>query len=200
MNARVFTLLVLCLSTTLACRNAQDSTRPLDSPAASTTTTGSSSAVGLAGFETLNIALYQPDSVLEARVSSTNELAAYIKRVQATCQGYFGNASPPEVLDVVIAIKPARRSRVWLVSPTRAVDDESLGRLRKQIESIPPIELRGGPIAFAIMASIGGASRNLEGPTGYRPPLPKEWTDATLPSRERAVVPDDVLRVIWPDP
>jgi hypothetical protein len=152
------------------------------------------------GFATKTVVLYQPDAILRERVPSVEALSAYIKAVQAVCEVHFSGASAPETLDVVVAIKPGGHSRAWFVSPSRSEADESLGRLRPQIEAVPPPAIRAGPVAFAIVATVAGATREAPGPDGFRPPMPRAWRDAPLESAGPRVVPDDVLRHIWPDP
>ena len=181
-----------------ACRAPQDIGQSNASPTSSAA--ARTSVTGTRGFEPKSVVLYQPDAILDERVPSVEGFAAYIKEIQAVCSTYFADANAPEALDVVVAIKPGGHSHVWFVSPSRPENDESLGRLRQQIESVNPPAVRTGPVAFAIMASIAGAQREPTGSGEFRPPMPKAWMDAASKTPQQALVPDDVLHHAWPDP
>lgn len=190
----------MCL--TVACRNPREAPTENSTPTASvvpTTTANGARAATPTGFEMKSITLYQPNEVMQERVPDMRALTSYIRSVQTACQSHFAGVSAPELLDVVVAIRPGRRARAWFVSTTRPVNDESLSRLRRQIETVPPAEVRGGPVAFAIVASIAGASQPSPDPSGYAPPMPREWREAPI-ADSGAVVPDDILRVVWPEP
>lgn len=198
MKLRVCSVLLTCLA---ACRGSEQTDHGHGVPPSSAATVRSVTVDATkTGFETKTVVLYQPDPILRERIPSVEVLSSYINAVQAACQAHFAGVSAPEALDVVVAIKPGRRARTWFVAPSRSESDESLGNLRQQIESVNPPDVRGGPVAFAIVATIAGATREQSGATGFRPPMPKAWMDAPLGDPRKAVVPDDVLRVIWPDP
>jgi len=52
------------------------------------------------GFETDNVVLYQSDEALQARVGAVEDLANYIKQLQAVCGDFFAGAKTPETLRV----------------------------------------------------------------------------------------------------
>src|SRR5262245_12116100 len=89
------------------------------------------------GFETDNVVLYQPNEVLEARLAAVDDLAGYIKKLQAVCTEFFATAATPETLNVVVAVRPGKRSRVWLVSSTRPAPDAERDPLRTKLEAEP---------------------------------------------------------------
>jgi hypothetical protein len=197
---RVSSILLLGLAVA-ACRTSQDTGQPNASPTSAAAAQSATAVPGtMKGFETMEIVLYQPDATLRERVPSVEVFAAYAKEVQAACAAHFADVSAPEALDVVVAIKPNGRSRVWFVSSSRSEGDESLGRLREKIESVKPPTIRIGPVAFAIMATVAGAKREPPGPDGSHVPMPKAWRDAASKSPQPALVPDDVLHYAWPDP
>src|SRR5688572_16053024 len=71
------------------------------------------------GFETDNIVLYQPDEDLRELLPNgdVTDLANYIKQIQAVCTGFFATTiTKPENFTIVVAIRPAKRSRVWFIS------------------------------------------------------------------------------------
>ncbi len=156
-------------------------------------------AFALEGFETENIILYQPNEVLQARVGEVSDLANYIKELQELCTEFFASTKTPETLHVVVAVRPGKRSRVWLVSSTDPAPDARRAALRQKLEAMPPCDVYHGPVAFAISAKIaGGDGKNPEASKDLAPPIPKEWQDAAN-GNESLVVPDGFLDLIWPD-
>jgi hypothetical protein len=152
------------------------------------------------GFETVNIVLYHPDPVLRDRGISAEALSAYIKKLQAACVGVFADETKPDSLDVVIAVKPGMRSRVWFISATRSQGDSRLDSLGRKLESIGPPGVLNGPVVFAISATIAGAERKPpDSKEGFSPPTPREWEEASRKLGGQAAYPDDILQIIWPD-
>ncbi len=151
------------------------------------------------GFETDNIVLYQPNQALQARVSAVADLANYIKQLQAVCAEFFATTNTPETLHIVVAIRPGKRARVWFVSSTHPAPDPTREPLRKKLEAVTPCDVHDGPVAFAISAKLaGGDGKNPKGDKDFKPPVPKEWQDATK-GKESVLVPDGFLDLIWPD-
>jgi hypothetical protein len=146
------------------------------------------------GFYWTSSVLYQPDDDLRTRLSSAEELAAYMKRIDAVCTAFFASEKTPEQLDIVVGLKPQKKVRVWFVSSRRTSQDKRLIALRKQMEAIPSCAVHGGPVAFALRCSIAGAS-----PSKGDPPMPKEWHDAAVAGHTSLLVPDGIFDKIWRD-
>jgi hypothetical protein len=152
------------------------------------------------GFETDSIVLYQPDSVLRERLPDVKDLAGYIKRLQGVCEKFFSGAETPETLHVVVALKPGKRSRVWLISSAPSPVNAKRDSLRALLEAETPIEVLNGPVAFAIAAKIAGGSGDLPRTDGAdEPPVPREWKEAARGHEKPLVVPDGFLELVWPD-
>src|SRR5437763_589197 len=126
-------------------------------------------AHGAAGFKMDSTVLYQPDATLRARLGSGEDLAAYIKRIEAACTAFFASETTPEQLDIVVGLKPQKKVRVWFVSSRRTSQDRSLITLRKKLEAIAPSPVHAGPVAFALRCTIASA------PPSKEIPMPKEW-------------------------
>ena len=155
---------------------------------------------GRIGFETVNVTLYQADDVLQERVASEDELAAYLKSLQRVCSEFLAKAKKPELLDIVVAIKPGRLSRVWVVSSVAPSGDAGLNPLRGKLEALRAPEIRRGPVAVAISGSIAGAQPRPRDPSrAYQPPMPKEWQQAAAKAGTALNVPDGILAIVWPD-
>ena len=145
------------------------------------------------GFETESIVLYQPNDILEERVSDVTKFADYIKRLQDVCQQFFAAATSPETLDIVVAVRPGRQSRVWFVSSVQSTLDAKRKSLRKNLERVIPCDVSEGSIAFAIAAKIAGG----DGKKRKDIPMPVEWQKAAK-GKVNVIIPDGVLDSAWP--
>lgn len=138
--------------------------------------------------------LYQPDAPLRDRLASAEDLVAHIQRLKTVGTAFFASEQNPEILDVVVGVKPGKKVRVWLISSRRSSNDKSLIALGKKLEAVRPCTVQHGPIVFALRWIIGGnAARPSERETNRRP-IPKEWRDAG-----KLIVPDQVFERVWPD-
>jgi hypothetical protein len=154
--------------------------------------------MGLVGFSMLEIVLYQPDEVLQRRAGSPERLAAYVKILRAECAAFFRKATDPELLDIVVAIRPERRSKIWFASTTRAENDQALQELRAQLESIKPPDVREGAVAFALIASIAGERHPAEqAGEPFTPPIPPAWQEVISKHSGMVAIPDDILESVW---
>lgn len=149
------------------------------------------------GFKTAGIVLYQPDDVLKERVGSANVIADYFKKIEEVTEEHFKQHAQPANLDLVIAIKPDHRVKCWLQCTDTSVSKE-LGALRKKLEAIKPIEVTGGPFAFAVRGQLAGGVE-VKNEDGNGPPIPDEWKAAAKDVKESLMVPDGFLKLVWPD-
>lgn len=150
------------------------------------------------GFETDHLALYQPDNILRHRVPSVEVLGEYMKKLQGLCEEHFAKQTKASNLTLVIAVRPGKRSKVWFIPrPTQATAIE-LDTLRKKLEAVTPLEVRGGPFAFAICGKIAGGVAETKAEKESGPPLPEEWTTALTNSKQRGLIPDAALDLLWP--
>lgn len=94
-------------------------------------------------------ALYQPNEVLEARVTDLGEFGTYLQEVDRVCTAFFAEAKVPESLVVIIAIRPGKTSKVWFISSLHAELPKEREALREQIEKVPPCAVTVGPVAVA---------------------------------------------------
>jgi hypothetical protein len=141
------------------------------------------------GFKWDSMVLYQPDEPLRARGVEAQGLAAYCKQLEKVCTVFFASETKPERLDIVVGLKPGKKVRVWFVSSRRTSQDSSLVALRKKLEVVPAYPVHGGPFAFALRCTVGGAAPSKE------VPMPKEWR----PKGDPVLVPDGVFERIWRD-
>jgi hypothetical protein len=145
-------------------------------------------------FERDIVYLYQPDAELRTRLSSAEDLAAHIKRLQAAGTSFFASEQRRESLDVVVGVKPGKRVKIWFISSRRSSGDRELHALRKRLEAVEPCSVHSGPVVFALNWTIGGAKRTT--PAGGSPfPVPQEWRNAG----KNLSIPDGVFGRVWRD-
>ena len=151
------------------------------------------------GFSSASLALYQPNDVLQARVPSVEKFAAYVKEIEHVCQTFFAESTVAESLNLVIAIRPDKTSKVWFISSTHPDAPKDREVLRENLEKLPPCEAVGEPIAFAMVSTIaGGDGKPIKPLADGKPPFPKEWTDASKIKEAAVIVPDGILDEVWP--
>jgi len=140
-------------------------------------------------FYAAQVFLYNPDQELIEREVDIAAFGLYIKMLVASCVTAFAEVTVPERLDVVAAVLPEGKCRVWFVSERQAGDD-TLVALRRVLESTSPIAVRNGPVVFALSGAVGGRK-----PRGAPPshPVPAEWR--AISEWERLTLDDLVLRV-----
>jgi hypothetical protein len=61
------------------------------------------------------------------------------------------------------------------------------------LEKVPAIDVKEGPVAFAIELRLGTAK------VKQFPVFPKAWSDVSKSSGKPLKIPDDLFKVIWPD-
>ena len=125
------------------------------------------------------------------------ELAGYVKKLQADCEDFFAGTTTPENLDIVVAVKPGKVSRVWFVSSRSPAAGEKRDALRAKLEAVAAPDVSGGPIAFAMVGKIAGGDPALPPENAGAPPVPAEWKDAPA-KQDHAVQFDEVLASVWP--
>jgi Gram-negative bacterial TonB protein C-terminal len=142
------------------------------------------------GFRTDRIAVYQEQQVLLKRLPGPEVFGAYAKELGRVAHNFFVGDTVPEKLDIVVALQPGGSPRVWLVSSIREGDAKELEPLRKLLRAVPPIEVRDGPVAFAVQASIAGGGAP-PADNDSPPPVPKEWRKAGGSQKEGVAYSSD---------
>jgi hypothetical protein len=151
------------------------------------------------GFATDRLIMYQTSDILLRRAPGPDEFGAYYNRLKSVAHNFFVGVTTPEALQIVVVMQPGRHSRVWFVSSTRAGDAKELEPLRRLLEAVTPVEVREGPVAFAISAEIAGGDGR--GPAREKKggqPVPKEWQDAAKALEVPLPVSSDgYLNLVW---
>ena len=136
--------------------------------------------------KTESIIMLQNDAVIGQRAVSVKDVGHYLKVVREAFDAAYANVDTPETVSAVVAIKPGRKARLWLVSSLPNLPDRT--DLMARFQAIPAPEVKDGPLAFAIRFTIAGA------PMAKIPMLPPEWNAAF--AGKPAIVPDAITTYI----
>ena len=154
----------------------------------------------LPAFRSGEVALYQPDDELRARIGDSAEsLAAYIRALNVAAESVLATGKPHagSTGAIVVAVKPGGRSKVWLEFGNNPFPEPEQKALLSRLQSVPPLEVRGGAILFAITFDAWGGGVPIT--TSDQPvPIPAAWRNAATASGGGAL-PDAVLDVLWPE-
>jgi hypothetical protein len=146
-------------------------------------------------FTKHNVVLLQPSAVLEARVSSIDAMAEYIRAVEAAAkEAVLSSASKrPAAGFIVLALRPGPRAKVWLDFDAPPPSFDTSRALVAKIAAVKPFEVRDGPVVFALKVGLWDAfeSKRIA-------PSPAEWKAVTKKSGQQPEV-DALIEQVWRD-
>ncbi len=139
--------------------------------------------------KTEKVIMLQPDAMAGKRIASVEEMGRYLKGVCEVFAKVYENIDTPETVNAVVAVKPGRKARLWLVSSLQTPPDRA--DLMARFQALPAPEVKEGPVAFVIRFTVAGAA--LE----EIPLLPPEWNSAF--GGKTVMLPDAITTYIWTD-
>jgi len=151
---------------------------------------------GRTAVELSSVRLYLPDSELHRRLGDdATPLADYIKVLVSTTTEFWKKSAEPEAKGLLIAvgIKPGKRSRIWCDAVNGKIPPGTLAELEKVLSEVPAIDVREGPMAFAIEIRLGTRA------VKEFPMFPAAWSEAIKKSGDQFTIPDGLFKIIWPD-
>ncbi len=127
-------------------------------------------------FRLRSVVLYQPNDVLTARLGGDAQpFAGYVRRVERhVSSALAGRKAPGFSAAVVIAVKPDGEVHAWLVT-RRKLPPGLAGDVTAAAEAAPPVDVQGGPIAFAIVFDAFGGGGPPVVDRAHPIPIPPEW-------------------------
>jgi hypothetical protein len=144
-------------------------------------------------FHAIFAQMYQPDEVLRQRMPSVEEFGNYVKALDGELAAFAAERPfDGQALSLFVAVRPGRRSRVWLEFRPGGVPAHPERDLVSRLEAVPAPEVNG-PVAMATYSLLWGGPGTKENLFAF---MPAEWAEAVSPG---AVLPDDALRKVWPD-
>jgi hypothetical protein len=139
-----------------------------------------------------SIMLLQPDWVMRERASDVKAFAAYINGIKeaANKEALQEAKAKPSAGYIIAAVRPSGKSKIWLdFSPP--LSKEMYSKLEKAIEAVPPLNVQGGVVVFAINSTLWGASPI------QRSPNPEEWSKVERGLKEPMEI-GALMDRVWP--
>jgi hypothetical protein len=130
------------------------------------------------------VQLFMPSSEMQVRVKDINQLAQFIDKIQGASQQYF--AGQEINANIVVAIKPNRKARYWIVNEGNKDERELALRLDK---------LEAPEVSKTVIFSILSASTGSKFDPS-KPILPDAWEEAAAQA-ERPMTLDEVVDLVW---
>ncbi len=95
---------------------------------------------------------------------------------------------------IAVGIKSKKVTHVWCEAVDGEIPPEVLLRLEIELEKVEAIDLKQGPIAFAMEINFLGRK-----PDEY-PEFPSKWLEAAKKEEMKLLIPpDELFKKIWPD-
>jgi hypothetical protein len=135
------------------------------------------------------VIMLQNDALMNKRVPSIGEMGRYLKAVREAFAQAYEPVKTPETLNAIVAVKPGKKARLWLVSSLQNPPDRA--DLMTRFQTVPVPEVKEGLVAFAIRFTIAGATPE------KIPMFPPEWMAAF--GGQPAMMPDAITAYIWKD-
>jgi hypothetical protein len=123
-------------------------------------------------------------------------VASYIKALEAGTASFLAKSGNPTAKGILIAVgvKSGKRSRIWCQAIEGSIPVESLRALENKLAEIVPMDLKQGPVAFALEMDLG------LGKAAAFPEFPDVWLQAATKNHVKILAPpDELFGVIWPD-
>lgn len=151
------------------------------------------------GYRMDRVGTYQGHDVLLARMPEREVVFAYVDRIKDVTHKFFVGAKVPEVFHIVVVVRPDGWARFWFVSSKPGANAADLEPLRRLLEAIPTMKVKGGPVILAVSGRIAGGdgSESLE-KNAYESPVPREWRDlAKAKNIPLAFSTDEFQNLVW---
>jgi len=158
------------------------------------------SAMGRNNFNIVSVVLVQPDDILKARLGNADSLANYAKQIEGQASIAFNtiNSLKPTTGAIVVAIKPGKLAKFWLASSEYKIPKTIQDDFQKRFKSLRPATVREGPVLFAMNFTVNGGGRPVNTMEGTPIPMPDEWKHALKHINTPLLIPDGVLKYVWP--
>jgi len=130
-------------------------------------------------FKLDSVVMYQPASVVADRVGDPEALKDYEHRLEHDLRDSLA-AAPREKgfsAAMVVAVRPGLGAHVWLVSKA-PIPAGLAGQLTAAAQAEPPVDVQGGPIAFAVVFDGFGGGGPKVVDKKHPIPIPDAWTQA----------------------
>jgi hypothetical protein len=146
-------------------------------------------------YHTVGVVDCQTYSELKKRVPDVGSVESYIKALSKAALSALPDTKQQDACGVliVVGVKPGKKARVWCEAVDGSLSEEALKKLESALEKVPTVEVKDGPIAFALRGVLW--NRKVK----EFPIYPAAWKKALDESGKFLIVPDGLFKIIWPD-
>ena len=143
-------------------------------------------------FKLLGVTLFQPEHVVSARLPGGAEaIGGFLAAIQALLRDRYDDNTGSEARTLSIALGPERRMQLWLAADEQAIASDEQRELRELSQRVSVPEVQGGPVALALVFSLGA-----EPPPEAELTLPDEWR-AIMQASDTAISVEQIITRLW---
>jgi hypothetical protein len=143
-------------------------------------------------FQLLGVTLLQPEHVISARVPGGAEaIGSLLTSLQNLLRERYDDSVAPAARTLSIALGPERRMQLWLATDEGNISNDEQEQLRELSAQVSPLEVRDGPVALALVFSIG-----TEPPPEAQLAMPDEWR-AIVQASDTTLNVEQIITRLW---
>ena len=146
-------------------------------------------------FKLLGVTLLQPEQVISDRVPGGAEaIGSLLTSIQALLRDRYDDSVASGSRTLSIALGPERRMQVWLAADESGISADEQSQLRELSTRVSAPEVKHGPVALALVFSIGS-----EPPPEAQLTLPDEWR-AVVQASDTTLSVEQIITRLWSSP
>jgi len=146
-------------------------------------------------FRLLGVTLLQPEQVFSARLPGGAEaIGSLLASIQALLRDRYDDNTISGARTLSIALGPERRMQLWLAADEGGISNDEQIQLRELSTRVTVPDVQGGPIALAVVFSLG-----TEPPPEAQLTLPDEWR-AIIQASDTTIGVEQIITRLWASP
>lgn len=143
-------------------------------------------------FKLLGVTLLQPEHVISGRVpGGAAAIGSLLASLQDLLRDRYDDSVTVGSRTLSIALGPERRMQLWLAADEGGVSSDEQSQLRELSTRVVAPEVKDGPVAMAIVFSIG-----TEPPPEAQLTLPDEWR-AIVQASDTTLNVEQIITRLW---
>ena len=143
-------------------------------------------------FKLLGVTLFQPEHVVSARLPGGAEaVGAFLAAIQALLRDRYDDNTVSGARTLSIALGPEHRMQLWLAADEDGISTDEQIQLRELSTQVSVPEVQGGPIALALVFSLGA-----EPPPEAQLTLPDEWR-GIMQASDTTINVEQIITRLW---
>jgi hypothetical protein len=143
-------------------------------------------------FKLLGVTFLQPEHVFSARLPGGAEaVGSLLTAIQALLRDRYDDNTISGARTLSIALGPERRMQLWLAADEGGVSTDEQFQLRELSTRLTVPEVQGGPLALAVVFSLGA-----EPPPEAQLTLPDEWR-AIVQASDTNIGIEQIITRLW---